>query len=476
MTRRHWMMAAGATAAARSLRAGYEVAVEVKFDRKLQAWDGFGVNYVEAAQTRNYDESPQEYGGFSTLAEPQRQEILDLIFSPDGLKPGLMKMFLDCWHQRSPGGPFDHKKTTQWMRYFAREGWKRQQARKAGLEVITTLYGPPGWMTKQKFVRGRDLDPAHKQDLAAYIADWVKYLRTEEKLPVKYAALHNEGEDFGRWPTDGSWGSYARHDYNMYWHSGQVVEMMKRLRTALDSAGLKDVGVTPGETSAWDRFINWGYAWAIAEDADASKVLSLITSHGFGVGPAVTSMGNDLLRLKRPELHAWTTSMTWGQMDIRFLEGIRQQIYTAKVNGIIPWATIQTDTWVGGDPNPGTAFRVDQKGGYSVESGYWYFKHVCRTGQPGMAVAQVYSHDPEVQGIAFASNGTANPDAVTLLHLGTARKDLVVQVTGASARRFAMFVTDKKKRHEAGSDIEARNGALEVTIYPEQAVTFVARA
>ena len=43
--------------------------VTVRFDEPLQVWDGFGVNYVEAAQTRGYGSWPQDYGGFSILSE-----------------------------------------------------------------------------------------------------------------------------------------------------------------------------------------------------------------------------------------------------------------------------------------------------------------------------------------------------------------------------------------------------------------------
>jgi hypothetical protein len=203
-----------------------------------------------------------------------------------------------------------------------------------------------------------------------------------------------------------------------------VVEAMKLLRPVLDRHGLKDVGIAPGETSSWDRFINWGYAYGIWQDDAAFRSLGLITSHGFRSGQAITSMGVDLLRQKRPELHAWTTSMSWGQMDVKFVEGIRQQIYNVKVNGIIPWASVQTDTWVGGDPNPGSALRLDRKGGYSVEPGYYYFKQASRAGQPGMAVAEVQTADPEIQATAFSSNGTNNADALVVFNVGTSRKDL----------------------------------------------------
>ena len=141
------------------------VRAEVDFSKKLREWDGFGVNYVEVPQTLNYEKDPHEYGGFSLLDEEERQEIIDLIFGKEGLKPGIVKMFLDPWHQKNPGGDFDHKSTTKWMRYFVREGLKKTFERDDELVVFTTLYGPPPWATKQKFLRGRDLDPDRKYDL-----------------------------------------------------------------------------------------------------------------------------------------------------------------------------------------------------------------------------------------------------------------------------------------------------------------------
>lgn len=157
---------AGACAAQAPIRA------TVDFSQHLRAWDGFGVNYVERAQTRDYKADPQEYGGFSLLSEPERQQILDLIFGPDGLRPGLLKMFLDPHHQgATKTDQFDHTTTTRWIHYFAKEGLKKTRARGGDLTIISTLYGPPGWMTKQRFLRGRDLDPAHKRDLARYIIE-----------------------------------------------------------------------------------------------------------------------------------------------------------------------------------------------------------------------------------------------------------------------------------------------------------------
>lgn len=212
-----------------------------------------------------------------------------MIFGPDGLKPGLVKMFLDPFHQQQPGpgywydrdvidqATYDHTSSTQWMRYFVREGLSRTRARGDDLQIITTLYGPPAWMTKQRFVRGRDLDPALKYEVAKYLIAWTAYLRTAEGFPVRYVSLHNEGEDWRRWPLDGSTWDALSHDYNMYWSPEQVADFIGFMREILDRQGLHDVGITPGETSNWYRFYEFGYADAIAEDARALANLGLIT-------------------------------------------------------------------------------------------------------------------------------------------------------------------------------------------------------
>jgi len=461
------------------------VRAEVDFSKTLRDWDGFGVNYVEVPQSLDYDEDPQEYGGFSLLSEAERQRILDMTFGDDGLKPGVVKMFFDPFHQERPGGPFDHETTTKWMRYFVREGLKRTRARGDDFAIITTLYGPPAWATKQKFLRGRDLDPARKYDLANYMIDWVRYLREEEGFPVKYISLHNEGEDWMRWPADGKSGNIGRgHDYNLFWPPEQVVDFLKFMRPMLDAAGLKDVGITPGECSNWYRFSAWGYADAIAEDAGALANLGLVTSHGFYRGTygrwfgEHRSVGIDVLRAKRPELHSWVTSTSWSKMDADNVKEMHGNIYTAKVNSITPWACIQRPAkWVGGDPNPGTAFRIAEDGTYEVLRGYYYYKLLCRAGQPGMAVARTMAMDSEIAPIGFARNGSKHPDALVLVNISEGDKRVAVKVRGAGTRHFNAYRTsDAEDRFASvGEYILTSEDVLDYTAPARSATAFYAR-
>ena len=134
------------------------IRAEVDFSRTLQEWDGFGFNYVETAHSADMEKFNQEYGGFSLLDDKEKREIIEMVFGEDGLKVGLIKMFLGSLHQTEAGGPFDHKYTTENMRFFVREGLKTTRSRGGDFKIITTLYGPPGYTTKQKVHRGRDLD------------------------------------------------------------------------------------------------------------------------------------------------------------------------------------------------------------------------------------------------------------------------------------------------------------------------------
>lgn len=453
----------------------------IDFSKKLQDWDGFGVNYVEACQTRDYKKNPQDYGGFSLLSKEKREEILDMIFGVNGLKPGIVKMFLDPFHQVSPESEYDHTTTTKWMRYFVKEGLSRTKAWGGDLKIITTLYGPPGWMTKQKFVRGRDLDPKHKYDCARYIISWVKYLKKIEKFPVKYISLHNEGEDWQRWPLDGSTAGEERHDYNMYWPPEQVVDFLRFMREMLDKENMQDVALTPGETTNWYRFSEWGYAHLIADDSEAIKNIGLITSHGFynpNIGPFFgdwRSVGIDIIRAKRQDLHAWVTSMSWSGMDVYFINDIRNHIYSAKVNGIIPWAVVQMPSrWVGGDPNPGTAFHIDEKGDFYVKRGYYFYKQVCCAGQPGMAVVRVMSNDSEVALIGFGNNNTDNPDAFVVLNLSTAKKDLNIEVSGSNSRLFNAYRSSDTERYILVGNFTVQKGIISYTAPPKSVTTFYA--
>ena len=455
----------------------------VDFSKVLRDWDGFGFNYVETAQTIDYETDAKDYGGFSIMTTHSRNEIIDLVFGENGLKVGLMKMFLDPFHQNNPEGKYNHVSSTSNMMMFVRMGLEKTHSWGGNLQIITTLYGPPAYMTLQKVMRGRDLDPAHKNDLAEYLIDWVKFLKEKEKFPVKYISLHNEGEDWERWPLDGKEGNIGKgHDYNMFWPPSQVCEFLAFMQPKLDKAGLNDIRVTNGEPTNWYRFSFWGLPEEIAANPAALKNLGIITSHGFYAGGydnrwygSHTNVGISYLRSLRPELHAWVTSTSWSRMDAKFIKEIWGNIYEVQVNGIIPWAGIQRPPlWVGGDPNPGCAIRVSDDGKYEIQPGYYFYKQVSRAGQPGMKVVWTMSMDNELPVIAFASNGTMNKDAFIVVNTSASiEKQVDLTIKGAKSTKFRIFRTNSKdEKYTDLGEVSSAEGKLLYNAPPNSVTTF----
>ena len=164
-------------------------------------------------------------------------------------------------------------------------------------------------------------------------------------------------------------------------------------------------------------------------------------------------------------------------MDADFLKEMHGNIYTAKVNAITPWACVQrAEKWVGGDPNPGTAFRVFEDGTYKVLPGYYYYKQLCRAGQPGMAIAKTYAMDSEVALIGFARNETKNPSAFVLVNIGRKDKKVRVKVSGCESNVFDVFrTTDSKERYKRVGKLRLENDSIEYLAPARSATTFFAK-
>jgi len=444
--------------------------LEILFDQTLWDWDGFGVNYVETRHTRDYSVFPQDYGGFKYLSEQDRQKVMDMIFGPEGLKPGIIKAFSDPFHEpvNDNNNPyvmdmdkFDHTTTTQWMLYFCREAEKRVKDWDGELVYLAGLYGPPGWMSRQKSFRGRDIDPAYYTEMAEYIVSWAKYLRDTEGFNVKYISMHNEGDDARRY-TDGGYDDTTmyHHDFNMLWPPDQIVRFLKEAEKVLYHNDMLDIGLSCGETTTWERLhSNWYYgrrymgniAKEISDDAEAMANLGLITSHGFL--NKYDSKGVDILREKNPDLHAWTTSYTWDPMDHSIIEDARNLIYGVKCNALIPWATIH-NAYESDKLHPPMTFRISSNacspfltddGNLTITKAYYYFKQISRAGQPHMKVARVKTDHDSLQCIAFEKAYTDHPDAFVVINKSGQSIEADISLSGTDHETFHAYRTSDKE-------------------------------
>ena len=192
------------------------------------------------------------------------------------------------------------------------------------------------------------------------------------------------------------------------------------------------------------------------------------------------SNGIDLLREKKPGLHAWTCSASFQDMSVEFLMEAHGNIYNAKTNAYIPWAPLQRpEHWLGEEWNPGTAIHVDEKGHYKILPGYYYFKQISRAGQPGMAVARVMSIDKYIKILAFAGNGTGHPDAFVIMNFWDEEdKKVGVKIKGSEATKFEAFRTNDAGTEQyapVGDYTTDEDGILFYTVPARSATTFFAK-
>jgi hypothetical protein len=233
----------------------------------------------------------------------------------------------------------------------------------------------------------RDLDPDKLQALGGYLASWVTWLREREGFPVRYLSLHNEGDKPHNWPADGLIQVDDIFDYNTFWPPALLSEFISTLRPYLDSQGLQEIGITPGECSSWAHFHERLYDWHLAANPQTLESLGLITCHSFGAASAITPAGVQHLRRFRPELPAWVSSASWGNQDMHLAEHISRNINQVRVNGYIPWACVQTPSqWKDGmDPNAAPPIRISENGSYEVLSTYALYKQFSSRRQAGNA-------------------------------------------------------------------------------------------
>ena len=482
---------------------GQTAHLHIRFDRPLWEWDGFGVNYVETRHTRDYRVFPQDYGGFSYLEEADRQKVIRMIFGEEGLKPAIVKVFADGFHEpvndnddpfRMEMEGFDHTTTTGWILYFCREAEKAVKTWDGELVYLAGLYGPPDWMSKQKCYRGRDLDPAMKLEVAEYIISWAKYLRETEGLQVKYISMHNEGDAYGRWRPDGMDDTaHYSHDFNMWWPSHQIVDFLKIADDILYQNNMLDVKITTGETTTWKLLYDKTYgnimhqntAREISLDPEAMSNLGLITSHGFG--KQYDPGGVKILREKNPDLHAWTTSYTWGNTDLDIVEDARHLIYDVTCNALIPWAAVHND-YESDKLSPPMTFRVSSNanspfktndGKLEVTKAYYFYKQMTRAGQPGMMVAPVSTSDQAIQAIAFSSGYTTNPDAFVVINKSDRSRPVRIRIAGPEAPGFQMFRTSEEasgnENYEFIGEIKNNQDVLVYHAPARSATTFFAK-
>ncbi len=418
----------------------------VDFSRKLRDWDGFGICFSDKAAV-----DPGEY---FPLNESHKR-FLQEVFGPDGLRMGIAKMFIDPFRLNYCQQDSDEDRIVEVNEYHFQDlpSFHAQVAHYA-LEVVRSWGGelkiilsglcPPAWMTRQKELSGRDLDPVNRIPYSRYLVAWVRYLSVSEKLPIYCLSLHSRGEMWQLWDSYGI-PKYSNTGMNLYWSPEMVVDFLKLIRRQLDHNGLEHIGLSPGDTKNWGNFYDWGYADQILEDPLALSAISLLTSNAnlSGNSNDFCSTGIDLIHEKRPDLHAWVTTDELRNILPGSISALYKLIYRTKANSVILSTTIKK-----------------KDGGFAQIKDLSFLKPVCKAGQPGMGVCQVRCNGSDISIIGFSRNSTRNTDSFVLINDDKQDWNIPVEIRGSASAKFSVYRTSESENFLRLPDVPVKEGKI----------------
>ena len=406
----------------------------VDFSRILRPWDGFGVTY------RTFASAPARFNP-------------EFVFGSDGLRASIVRIFLDPWHQKKTDtrypedGPgeadeYDHTTGTEQIREFCTSAQSQLQKRGQSLKVITTCLAPPEWMTKQKVISGRDLDPLHRAEYARYMISWLKFLE-KQMIPVKYLSLHCKGERWDLWDEQGR--NLSRDLHNLYWPPEHVTDFLKLLKKMLQKSSLQ-TGLAPGETESIINFQDWGYVDAIIDDPQALGALDLISSYGSFSGEDALdcrSSAIDLIHQQRPDTPEWIVLEHSDVADTSFSSLIHNYIYGAKINAaLLDSIPVETE-------RSANVASVD------------FLKPLFWAGQPGMVICQVACNCKGISITGFSGNLSGNPDSFVLVNSSDKDREIPVEIRGSASSKFALYRTSPQEKFVSVGIIPVREGKVE---------------
>lgn len=268
--------------------------VELKGDAGGKRFDGIGAVSGGGATSVLLKDYP----------EPQRSQIFDLLFKPKfgASMPSLFVEVPGDGNSTQGTEPSHMHTRTDENYYRGYEWWLMAEARKRNPDITLDgcAWSCPAWVGNGQF---------WSQDMADYYVKWIKGLKTEHGLDIDAIGCRNE--------------------------KGVNVDFAKKLRAALDAAGLQKVLV--------HGFDNWGatkfdFVRTLDTDADFRQALGALSAHTMSEIPATDAAKQAADKYNKP---LWNTEEHIYKMgydcEISLVQAYNDNYIRSGVTKIVNW-------------------------------------------------------------------------------------------------------------------------------------------
>lgn len=301
-----------------------------------------------AAEGRTFDGIGGVSAGASSrllidYPEPQRSELLDYLFTPGfGASFHHLKVEIGGEINSTDGTEPTHMRSRDDLDFTrGYEWWLMKEAKKRNPNIILDClpWGAPRWIGNGKF---------HSQDMADYIANFIKGAKEVHGLDIEYTGGWNER------PFDANW--------------------YKVLRRTLDERGLSNVRIV-----AADEYKDWQFVKELVADSELRRAVFALGSHYTDEPPPAA------FDLKMP---LWCTEGGGWSGDWNGSRYIAQEINRNYIKGKLTkteiWSlvTCYYNILILADSGPMLA-REPWSGHYEVQPALWAIAHTAQFTQPG---------------------------------------------------------------------------------------------
>jgi galactosylceramidase len=371
--------------------------------------------------------------------EPQRSQILDLVFKPNfGASVSALLVEIPGDGNSTQGSMPSHMHTRDDLNYDRGYIWwilQQAKARNPNLSLDATAWSAPGWVGNGKF---------WSQDAADYYVKWLQGLRNTYHLELDAIGCRNE--------------------------KGYSADFAKALRATLNAHGFAGVKLHAFDHWPKDKF---DFAKAFDTDKDFRDSIDILSAHVLLSTPATTDIQPIAAKYHKPiwntEEHVYKKGF---DCEISIVHAFNDNFLRAGATRITNWydiAALYPLEPYSEDPAMLLA-HSPWSGHYDVREALWGYAHYGQFSQIGWH----YLHDAcgalPAGGTFVTRKSPDGEDYSLILETQNAKTPQALRfelAPGLSTKDLCVWRSDAKEQFIRQADIHPDRGAFSLTLEPE---------
>lgn len=399
-----------------------------------QSIDGFGASSKYAASD------------IHALPEPQRTQVLDLLFAPDtGI--GLTIVRNAVWPSFHPSAS-----SYDWS-VVNDEVWLWNEAKKRGAQIFYSVpWSPPGWMKDNSNPNnGGSLLPQYYQAYADEFSTYVRGMKTNYGIDVYAMSVQNEPD--------------MSTSYNScIWSGDQIQNFVANYLAPTFARDNVSAKVMITEQTHWGEDM----ALSSLNDSNTASKVDIVAAHYYGSSPvALTTAKSKNKRIWQTEASNLNTDDPSIDDGINWAWDIHDLMTQADANAWLFW-------WlaINGDSSGQMLIHINGSS-YSVPKRFYTLGNYSKFVWPGYVRIDATAN-PE-SGVYTSAYKDPSSGKIVIVAINTNGNDKSESFTisGISTGTMTPYVTSSSKNLEQGANLNITNNSFSTTLPAGSVSTFV---